>query len=142
MKPTASPIERRSPPIWAQAGPPRLRYGAAYGFSLVEILVALAIVAVAAGFIAISILSALKQQNSRICLSNMLTIEAAKDEFARDHPGATTISSAADFAPYFRFGIPTCPDNKGVDYNNLLDLKNPVSCSAHPENSGKLNAGK
>ncbi len=112
------------------------------GFSLVEILVVLAIIAVAAGFIAISILSALKQQNSRVCLTNMVTIEAAKDEYARDHPGATTVLSVTDFAPYFRFGIPRCPDNNGTDYANLLDLKSPVICSVHPENTRKLNIGK
>ncbi|HZC35148.1 MAG TPA: prepilin-type N-terminal cleavage/methylation domain-containing protein [Chthoniobacterales bacterium] len=142
MRPIVNALKRCSPLFSARTGPLPVRYGASYGFSLVEILVALAIVAVAAGFIAISILGAMKQQNSRICLTNMLTIEAAKDEFARDHPGATAIPSVADFAPYFRFGIPRCPDNKEVDYNNLLDLKNPVSCSVHPENTGKLNAGK
>src|SRR5260221_9941504 len=83
------------------------------GFSLVEILVVLAVIAVAAGFIAISILSALKQQNSRGCLTNIVTIEAAKDEYARDHPGATTIPRVTDFSPFFRFGIPPCPANQG-----------------------------
>jgi prepilin-type N-terminal cleavage/methylation domain-containing protein len=112
------------------------------GFSLVEILVVLAVVAIAAGFIAISVLNALKQQNSRMCLTNMLTIEAAKDEYARDHPGSTSIASVAEFAPYFRFGIPHCPDNQANDYNSLLDLKSPVSCSIHLENSAKLSAGK
>jgi prepilin-type N-terminal cleavage/methylation domain-containing protein len=112
------------------------------GFSLVEILVALAIVAVAAGFIGISILSALKQENSRVCLTDMVTIESAKDEYARDHPGVTRISSTADFAPYFRFGIPHCPDNNGADYANLLDLQTPVNCPVHPENAEKLKTGK
>jgi prepilin-type N-terminal cleavage/methylation domain len=120
----------------------RARLPARAGFSLVEMLVVLAIVAIAAGFIGVSILSALKQQNSRVCLTNMVTIEAAKDEFARDHPGVSTIPSATDFAPYFRFGIPRCPDNNRTDYANLLDLKNPVSCPLHPENAGKLNTGK
>jgi prepilin-type N-terminal cleavage/methylation domain-containing protein len=120
----------------------RARRSAKAGFSLIEILVVLVIIALAAGFIAISILSALKQQSSRVCLTNMVTIEAAKDEYARDHPGATIVASAGEFAPYFRFGIPRCPDNGGTDYANLLDLENPVVCSAHPENTGKLKIGK
>jgi prepilin-type N-terminal cleavage/methylation domain-containing protein len=131
MRPTVNAKKQRS-----------VRPPANAGFSLVEILVVLAIVAIAAGFIAISILSALKQQNSRMCLTNMLTIEAAKDEYARDHPGSTSIASVAEFAPYFRFGIPRCPDNQANNYNNLLDLRSPVSCSIHPENSTKLSAGK
>jgi len=120
----------------------RARLSVRAGFSLVEILVVLAIIAIAAGFVGVSILSVLKQQNSRICLTNMVTIEAAKDEYARDHPGGSAIPSASDFAPYFRFGIPRCPDNNRSDYANLLDLKNPVNCPVHLENAGKLNAGK
>ena len=120
----------------------RARLSVRAGFSLVEILVVLAIIAIAAGFVGVSILSVLKQQNSRICLTNMVTIEAAKDEYARDHPGGSAIPSATDFAPYFRFGIPRCPDNNRSDYANLLDFKNPVSCPVHPENAGKLNTGK
>jgi len=120
----------------------RARLSVRAGFSLVEILVVLAIIAVAAGFVGVSILSVLKQQNSRICLTNMVTIEAAKDEYARDHPGGSAIPSATDFARYFRFGIPRCPDNNRSDYANLLDLKNPVNCPVHLENAGKLNAGK
>jgi prepilin-type N-terminal cleavage/methylation domain-containing protein len=120
----------------------QVRRSAKAGFSLVEVLVVLTIIAFAAGFIAISVLSALKQQNSRVCLTNMVTIEAAKDEYARDHPGATSVPSVTDFAPYFRFGIPRCPDNNGTDYANLLDLKNPIVCSVHPENTAKLSIGK
>jgi prepilin-type N-terminal cleavage/methylation domain-containing protein len=129
-------------PIIEAKGRWRARLSMTAGFSLVEILVVLAIIAIAAGFVGVSILSALKQQNSRICLTNMVTIEAAKDEYVRDHPGGTTVPSAAVFAPYFRFGIPRCPDNNRNDYANLLDLKNPVSCPVHPENAGKLNIGK
>jgi prepilin-type N-terminal cleavage/methylation domain-containing protein len=122
--------------------PDDLRASIDAGFSLLETLVVLTIVGIAAGFITISILSAMKRQSSRTCLTNMLTIEAAKDEYARDHPGQVTIPTVQDFAPYFRFGIPRCPDNQGTDYANLLDLRNQVSCSVHPENSAKLNAGK
>jgi prepilin-type N-terminal cleavage/methylation domain-containing protein len=129
-------------PIVNAKGRSQARGSAKAGFSLVEILVVLVIIASAAGFIAISILSTLKQQSSRVCLTNMVTIEAAKDEYARDHPGATTVPSASDFAPYFRFGIPRCPDNGGTDYANLLDLENPVACSAHPKNTGKLKIGR
>jgi hypothetical protein len=58
----------------------------------------------------------------------MLTIEAAKDEYIRDHPGATSIDPNA-FAQYFRFGIPKCPD--GYPYNNLYSLTQQVNCPFH-----------
>ena len=98
------------------------------GLTLIELLVVLMIIAAISALITTSVLSALKQQNQRICFNNMLTIEAAKDEYIRDHPGATSIDKTA-FQQYFRFGIPTCPD-RGV-YNNLYNLTEQVSCSIH-----------
>jgi prepilin-type N-terminal cleavage/methylation domain-containing protein len=98
------------------------------GLTLIELLVVLMIIAAISALITTSVLSALNQQNQRICFNNMLTIEAAKDEYIRDHPGATTIDQTA-FQQYFRFGIPTCPD-RGV-YNNLYNLTEQVSCSFH-----------
>ena len=98
------------------------------GLSLIELLVVLTIIAAISALITTSVLSALKQQNQRICFNNMLTIEAAKDEYIRDRPGSTTIDQTA-FQQYFRFGIPTCPDRG--DYNNLYNLTEQVSCSVH-----------
>ena len=98
------------------------------GFSLIEMLVVVTIIAAIAALITTSVMSALQQQNARVCQNNMLTIEAAKDEYIRDHPGATNIDETA-FAQYFRFGIPKCPD--GGTYDNLYVLTKPVSCSRH-----------
>ncbi len=99
------------------------------GLSLIELLVVLTIIAAISALITTSIMSALKQQNQRICMNNMLTIEAAKDEYIRDHPGATSISDSPSFQQYFKFGIPRCPD--GGTYENLLSLTQPVNCSIH-----------
>jgi prepilin-type N-terminal cleavage/methylation domain-containing protein len=111
----------------------RIRW--ARGLSLVELLVVVMIIAAISALITTSVLSALQQQNKRICLNNMLTIEAAKDEYIRDHPGATSIPSIPAFQPYFRFGIPRCPDRPNDNYQNLLNLTQPVTCLAHPENT-------
>jgi prepilin-type N-terminal cleavage/methylation domain-containing protein len=109
------------------------------GLSLIEMLVVVAIIAAIAALITTSVMSALQQQNQRVCLNNMLTIEAAKDEYIRDHPGATSIDPSA-FQQYFRFGIPRCPDNQNRDYQNLYNLTQQVYCTAHPENQQKLSA--
>jgi prepilin-type N-terminal cleavage/methylation domain-containing protein len=101
------------------------------GLSLIELLVVLAIIAAASTMVTTAVVRALQQQDQRTCLTNMLTIEAAKDEYLRDHPGATSISDIATFQPYFRFGIPRCPNNPNSDYANLLDLTKPVTCSVH-----------
>ena len=109
------------------------------GFSLIEMLVVVAIITAIAALITTSVMSALQQQNQRVCLNNMLTIEAAKDEYIRDHPGATSIDPSA-FQQYFRFGIPRCPDNQNRDYQNLYNLTQQVYCTAHPENQQRLSA--
>ena len=121
---------------------PRGRAGARpyrLGFSLVEMLVVVTIIAAIAALITTGVMSALQQQNARVCLNNMLTIEAAKDEYIRDHPGATSIDPSA-FAQYFRFGIPRCPDNSSQPYQNLYSLTQQVYCTAHPQNQQKLSA--
>jgi prepilin-type N-terminal cleavage/methylation domain-containing protein len=109
------------------------------GFSLVEMLVVVTIIAAIAALVTTAVMSALQQQNARVCLNNMLTIEAAKDEYIRDHPGATSIDPTA-FAQYFRFGIPRCPDNPTQPYENLYSLTQQVYCTAHPQNQQKLSA--
>lgn len=114
------------------------RYRSA-GLTLIELLVVLMIIAAISALITTSVLSALNQQNQRVCLNNMLTIEAAKDEYIRDHPGATAIDKTA-FQQYFRFGIPTCPDQPGVEYTNLYSLTQTVTCSRHPQNDSKVSA--
>jgi prepilin-type N-terminal cleavage/methylation domain-containing protein len=99
------------------------------GLSLIEMLVVVAIIAAIAALITTSVMSALQQQSARVCQNNMLTIEAAKDEYIRDHPGATNIDENA-FAQYFRFGIPKCPDG-GSYQKNLYSLTQQVSCTYH-----------
>jgi Tfp pilus assembly protein PilE len=98
------------------------------GLSLIELLVVLMIIAFISALITTSVLSALNQQSQRVCQNNMLTIEAAKDQYLRDNPGATTVPVDA-FPPYFRFGIPKCPD--GGSYQNLYNLNQQVSCTYH-----------
>jgi len=110
------------------ARPPWIVRFRSSGFSLIEMLVVVTIIAAIAALITTAVMSALQQQNARVCQNNMLTIEAAKDEYIRDHPGATNIDESA-FAQYFRFGIPKCPDNGA--YQNVYILTKQVYCSKH-----------
>jgi prepilin-type N-terminal cleavage/methylation domain-containing protein len=98
-------------------------------FSLIEMLVVITIISAIAALITTAVMSALQQQNARVCQNNMLTIEAAKDEYIRDHPGATSIDETT-FSQYFRFGIPKCPDG-GSYQQNLYSLTQQVSCTIH-----------
>jgi prepilin-type N-terminal cleavage/methylation domain-containing protein len=101
------------------------------GMTLVELLVVLTIIAMIAGVVTFSIANTLKKQQSKECLTNMLMIEAAKDEYARDHPGATQMNDDAEFRKYFRFGVPRCPINVNEDYQNWNALCTRVSCRFH-----------
>jgi len=71
------------------------------GMTLVELLVVLAIIVAVAGAITFAVANVLKKEQAKACLTNMLMIEAAKDEYARDHPGATQVGEDAEFRKYF-----------------------------------------
>lgn len=117
---------------------PGYRHPAERAFSLVEILVVLAIIAAVSGAVTFAVLRTLDGQEEKQCLANMLLIEAAKDEYSRDHVGTTAIN-VDEFRRYFRFGIPRCPHNSNADYENWSDLNASVTCPVHPNNAAKLN---
>jgi len=108
-------------------------------FSLVELLVVLAIIAAVSGVVTVAVLGTLDRQDEKQCLANMLLIEAAKDEYSRDHVGTATAMNVDEFRRYFRFGVPRCPHNPNADYENWSDLNAPVICPVHPQNSAKIN---
>jgi prepilin-type N-terminal cleavage/methylation domain-containing protein len=121
------PFLLRHPDYGGQVGINSIGFRTA-GLSLIEMLVVLTIIAAIAALITTSVMSALQQQDKRVCQNNMLTIEAAKDEYIRDHPGATNID-VITFQQYFRFGVPRCPN--GGTYQNLYSLTQQVSCNVH-----------
>lgn len=106
--------------------------------SLVELLVVLAIIAAISGAVTFAISKTLQEQRQKECLTNMLMIEAAKDEYARDHVGQPM--DEGEFRKYFRFKMPTCPANPNEPYQNLYDLNASVACRLHPQNSQRLNS--
>jgi prepilin-type N-terminal cleavage/methylation domain-containing protein len=101
------------------------------GMTLAELLVVLAIIVTVAGAVTFAVANALKKQQAKACLTNMLMIEAAKDEYGRDHPGATVVGDDAEFRKYFRFGVPRCPVNPKEDYENWNALGTRVFCKVH-----------
>ena len=100
------------------------------GVTLVELLVVLAIIAVVAGIVTFSVSNTLRRQQAKTCLTNMLMIEGAKDEFVRDHPDALS-GNADQIANYLRFGLPKCPANPNGVYNNWNSIGQETSCPIH-----------
>jgi prepilin-type N-terminal cleavage/methylation domain-containing protein len=100
------------------------------GMTLIELLVVLAIIAAVAGVVTFAVSKTLKRQQSKACLTNMLMIEAAKDEYVRDHPDAVS-GNSDKIANYLRFGLPKCPANPNGDYNNWNTVGQETSCPIH-----------
>ena len=123
--------------VWTNAGSNRFRR-AEHAFSLVEMLVVLAIIASVASVVTVAVLRTLDGEEEKQCLSNMVLIEAAKDEYARDHVGTTSVD-AAELSRYFRFGVPHCPRDPNGAYVNWSNLDAVVTCPLHPDNAAKLN---
>jgi len=98
--------------------------------TLVELLVVLVIIALVAGAVTFAVANSLQKQQIKECQTNMLIIESAKDEYARDHPSATQIDPN-EFKNYFHFGIPQCSLHQA--YQNVDQLNAKVNCPVHGE---------
>jgi prepilin-type N-terminal cleavage/methylation domain-containing protein len=126
----AETIQSRS-----DASSPKAYSNLARGVTLVELLVVLVIIAMISGLVTFAVLKSMQNQEIKQCQTNMLMIEAAKDEYVRDHPGGRSIEES-EFKNYFRFGIPKCPS--GQIYVNMYDPNIEVICPKH----GTIRAGK
>ena len=108
----------------------------AKGFTLMETVLVICLVACAAALVTMGINKSVKDGQGRACASNLNMIQAAKDEFRNDNPGVA-LTSADQLAKYLPNGIPSCPS--GGSYNNVLDLDNPVTCSLDQGQAGLHN---
>jgi Tfp pilus assembly protein PilE len=96
------------------------------GLTIAEVLIVVAIIAMAYFLVTPAILSAVNDSLGRACSTNLNMIESAKDQFRRDNPGVA-LTSEQQLAQYLPNGIPTCPAH-GV-YSNITNLNAPVTCS-------------
>jgi prepilin-type N-terminal cleavage/methylation domain-containing protein len=129
MRPDVSP--RFVPESSATARLSVTRFAETYlnsAMTLIELLVVLAIIAMISGAVTFAVLRSMQNQEKKQCQTNMLMIEAAKDEYVRDHPGVGSIDES-EFKNYFRFGIPKCPS--GQVYLNILNPTVQVVCPKH-----------
>jgi type II secretory pathway pseudopilin PulG len=104
----------------------RLKQSRDQGWGLFETLLAIVLTAIISGVVAMGARQALDSANARDCSKNLALLEAAKDEFSRDHPGVP-LTSESQLATYLKYGIPACP--AGGTYAHVMDLTQKATCS-------------
>lgn len=112
-------------------GPLKLRQRAARGFTLVEIMIVVAIIALLA---VIAIPNFIKARNSarvKACMANLRVMNGAKAQWAFDARAANTVvPTSTDIGPYMRDGMPACPANGTY---RIRRLSRPPNCSYWPD---------
>lgn len=100
------------------------------GFTLVELVVVIALLGLLYTLAAPSLLSSFERARGKRCGANLLLLENVKDTFLLDHPGET-LSSEGQLLPYLRDGFPKCPC--GGTYLNLADAFARCACSLNQQ---------
>ncbi|MDP3790196.1 MAG: prepilin-type N-terminal cleavage/methylation domain-containing protein [Candidatus Omnitrophota bacterium] len=107
------------------------------GFTLVEIMIVVAIVAIALSIAVPNYLTVSKVSRKTVCINNIKKIQAAVDEYAMERNidsgiGLTPQQEEDIYANYLRGGEPTCPS--GGEYIIETIGSNPqVRCTREDE---------
>ncbi len=92
------------------------------GFTLVEIMIVVAIIGLLAAIAIPSFVAARNTSRANACVNNLRQIDSAKEQYAM----AENLADNADVTPhlgainaYMRGGAPSCPANGTYTYNNI-----------------------
>ena len=101
------------------------------GFTLVEIMIVVAIIALLAAIAIPSFMKSRQESRRSSCINNLRLIDHAKQQWAFANGQLDTATpGTTDVAAYFKAGWPTCPD--GGTYTMNAVATNPVcSKTAH-----------
>ena len=97
------------------------------GFTLLEIMIVVAFIALMAIIAIPSFFRARAQSQEKVCLNNIRQLEGAKDQWALENNKGDADNVALIWLdPYIKGPVPSCPGGGGYVANLVID---PITCT-------------